>query len=368
MSAFSAASWLENARVAVQSLWLGCFALALWASIGALHRAPRAFIKRGARMLWAAATAIPILMWLGGATLEMMRRAALVSGMQLVLALGAFSLLWAGTLSLAREWFGASFDVPLRAAKIAFSLWILTLAGWWFGGLALSQNALWFLTPIANSQKRTPDAWALLLAGATLLGASRGVRPVVGPGGHTALRVANPRLSTWALAGMALFLALPCGADNPQSASVFVLASAVFSLKIWRARADCPRLFQGPPGTRIAAMVLLFSSPLLLTGNAEWHAAWRIETAVAWQEPHQLAAWTSVLLAIIYLLGPLRPTLRRAISERFFDRALVQGALAGFGLSSVLFGPGGALFWVFWPLCGLFFDLLAPNPSEITAA
>lgn len=303
-----------------------------------------------ARRLWALAMLCVVASYLAGATLEMMRRAAPISGAQMVVAIGAFSFLVAGVLSLVREWFGPSWNQPLRADKIAMSLLILTLAGRWLGGLALESNSLYFLGFSASQGAQIPAGWALFLGGATLLAASRAVASP----DESVRRARNPRLATWCLVGVALGLAAPFGAHNGGAASVFIVASGVFCRKIWRSRADCPRFLRAPRFLLALGLMLLTVFSLWNQSRLEWR-----HMGTAWGERHQIVAGLGFGIALAHWLTRLRPSLRIAISGRFFDRALLHGTLAGLALAALLFGPGGALFWAFWPLCGLFFDLLA---------
>lgn len=364
---FSPAVWLEQSRIAVQSAWFGVFGAALWTAVWTFYR-PRARHLPGlARGLWILAMAMIVGMWLGGAALEMAWRAMRVPGLQMTLALGAFSLLVAGVVSLARDWFGGR-AAPLRAAKIGLSLLVWTLAGWWFGGLA-SQNPWWFLMaeqarPQPAPSQHTPDAWALLLGGATLLGASREVRSI-----DPALwRAANPRLATWWLAATVLLLSFPFGTGSSGAASILLLGGGVFACKIWRARHDCPRFLRAPRWARAVGIAWLCALPLLM--GAPSRSVWGQKIGAAWHEPHQVAAWLMLLVAGAVLQLALRSPWRAAIRARLFDRALLHGTLAGFAWATLLLGPGGAAFWAFWPLCGLFFDLLAtrePSRSSLAA-
>lgn len=355
MTLFPAAHWLEHARIAAQSVWFVAFLGALSMTLAALFWNRSRFFSLAARRLWALAMLMTIAFWLAGATLEMMRRAAPISGLQMTMALGAFSFLVAGVLSLVREWFGVGWNDDLRAAKIAWSLLILTLAGRWLGGFALESNALYRLSFPASNAAQIPDAWALFLGGAALLAASRAV---FSPD-ESVRRARNPRLPGWSLALLALLLCAPFGIRNGGAASVLVLAGGVFLVKIWRSRTDCPRFLRAAPIFRVAAICLLAMLPLV-NSHANFQSIFQLSNGVAmWRETHQIAAWCVLILMVAIGVTSLRRSLRKAISGRFADRALIHGTLAGSALATLVFGPGGALFWAFWPLCGLFFDLLA---------
>lgn len=367
MTAFPT-NWLEAARIWVQIGWFCLFGLALFLSVGAFVR-PRSRRYHGfARWLWVAAMGAFVLMWVAGAVLEMMRRAALVSGSDLVLALGAFSILLAGVVSLVREWFGPSGREPLQCDRLALSLLILTVAGWWFGGAALEGNALWNFVPLDGGRVRAPDGWALAISGATLLG----LAALVQSRDEEVQRVRNPRVATLWTVGVAFALAVPLGGHNAAAAAVFLVGAGVFLCKIWRARRytaqrDCPVVLRVNAPTRGVLIGILAALPLIFRPEAL--ALWLARIAWGWKSPVYVAALTFLLLIASFLLFLVREPLRLAVFHQFSHRALLLGTLAGTGAAILFFGPGGAPFFAFWPLTGLFFDLLAPRePIRPTTA
>jgi hypothetical protein len=303
--------------------------------------------------MWVAAMGAFLFMWLAGAVLEMMRRAAQVSGSDLVVALAAFSVLLAGVVSLVREWFGPTGREPLHCDRLALSLLILSIAGWWFGGAALENNALWDFGPRDIGRTRAPDAWALSVSGATLLGLAAEV-----------LRVRNPRVATWWTLFVAVALAAPMGGKNALAATVFLVGAGAFLCKIWRARRytarrDCPIVLRVNAPTRAVLVALVAALPLIW--RPESLTLWFERISWGWKSPVYVAALTFLLVMGSFLLFLVREPLRLAIFHQFSHRALLFGTLAGTAAAILFFGPAGAPFFAFWPLTGLFFDLLAPR-------
>jgi hypothetical protein len=354
--------WLEKARLWVQGGWFVLFLLSLCLSIGALKRPHHHGWRVWSRGLWATAMLFFVAMWIAGPVLELMRRAVLVSRWELILALGAFSILLAGVLSLVREWFGPTGAEGLRGESVAFSLLVLTLAGWWFGGVALEGNALWNFAPSGSVRSEIPDGWALSLSGATLLGVSNLVRRR----GNSQKRVANPRAATWWLLAFALMLILPWRGQNLWAASAFLAGAGTFACKMWRLRRDCPRFLRINVGTRAVLISLLTVAPL-------WSASQEIQT---WRA-QLFSVWTTPLYVLILLgmlvgartlgfraRGALRSALHRGLEPQISPRILLHATISGTLAATLLLGPAGAPFFAFWPLCGLFFDLLAPREHQ----
>ncbi len=371
MTPFPGGFWLESWRLEVQSFWFGLFGIALWSSIVALHFPHRAAISRLARALWALSIVFFFGMWIAGATLEMMRRAAAVSGVHLLVTLAAFSLLLAGTFSLVREGFGTTWNQPLRAARMSLTLLVLTLVGWFLGGLTLESNSLWNFAPAGFTapylqHPRAPDGWALSLGGAALWNAAAWVQSR----DATTLRVRNPRAALWFLLMVALLLMLRMGARNPAAASVFLFGAGLFGFKIWRVRADCPRFLRSNWRLRGPLLLMLAAFPLLVAhpNFRFWTEFWATRIQAAWFVPSYFApsyfgAFAALLSALIWLFWRGRAPLRAAISGQFSQRALLGGALGGFFGAALLFGPAGTIYWAFWPLAGVFFDLLSARET-----
>ncbi|PQV62737.1 hypothetical protein B1R32_12322 [Abditibacterium utsteinense] len=371
MTSFPGEFWLKNWRIEIQSVWFSLFGIALLLSIGALHRSRRGGIAFVARGFWALSMGFFFAMWIAGAALEMMRRTAPVSGSHLVLALAAFSLLLAATLSLAREGFGATWNETLRPEKMALALLVLTLAGWFFGGMSLESNALWnifppIFAPLGADTPRAPDGWNLSLGGAALWGIST----LLQSHDETTLRVKNPRAAMWFLLGVALLLALPQGAHSPAAASVFSFGAGIFAFKVWRVRADCPRFLRSNWRLRGPLLLLLSFAPFFVAQqkfalNLELlkPELWATRLNETWRVPSHFLAFAVLLAAIFWLLFRARQPLRITIFHQFPQRSLLSGALGGFCMAAFLFGPTGAIFWAFWPLAGVFFDLLTPRES-----
>lgn len=372
MAPSSASLWLEHNRLLVQGGWFALFGVALWLSILAFYKPDSSSLFATARSLWALAMAGFVSMWIAGAVFEMVRRAAKISGMELVLALAAFSILLAGTLSLVREWFGLRWGDPLKCERVALSMGVLTLAGWWFGGMGLEWNALWNLMPQDYERVRAPDGWALALGGSALLGASRMVRS----SDESRVRVKNPRAATWWILATALFVAAPGAGNNPPAASVFLLGAGAFLVKIWRSRNDRPIFLRVNRGTRSVLVLLLASLPLLVLPQDR--GLWWERLLALWTSPLYLAGFIALCGLLAWLGLRVREPLRLAIFDAYPKRALLQGLLVGSLGAMLFFGPAGVLFWAFWPLAGLFFDLLAPRvspnsqsaklPAEVAAA
>jgi hypothetical protein len=351
----SASLWLEQSRIWVQCGWFALFGVALLLSILAFYRPGSSGLTATARSFWAMAMFGFVLIWMAGTVVEMMRRAAKISGVELVLALAAFSVLLAGTVSLVREWFGPRWGDPIKSERLALSLGVLTLAGWWFGGMGLQWNALWNFAPQDYGRVRAPDGWALALGGAALLGASRLVRSP----DEEVVRVRNPRAAMWWIGLTALFLVLPVGGNNAGAASVFLFGAGVFAIKIWRSRGDCPLVFRVNPPTRVVMVALVALLPLLYPAQSA--TVWLARLILLWSSPFYLFAFSGLCLAIAWVSFKVREPLRLAIFDSFSSRALLHGTLAGILAATLLYGPAGAIFWAFWPLAGLFFDLLAPR-------
>ena len=357
-----ASLWLEKSRLSVQYGWLGLLGVALLMSMVTLSRPhgtlsrPHGTLPRAvARGFWVAAMGWFVVMWGAGATLEMVRRVTDLPARELLIALAAFSVFLTGVLALVRGWFGPTGNEPLRSDRVALSLLILTLAGWWFGGLALEWNALWNLAPLHGGRHRAPDGWALSLGGATLVGAAH----LVQSRDESRVAVRNPRAATWWIMLVAAGLAAPLGGGNGAAASVFVVGAGFFLAKIWRARRDCPLFLRVNWGTRAVMILLLAALPFLF--SRPQGAVWAVNVARSWNSPQDFAAF---FLAVIVVYGcylALRAPLRGALEAQFSRRALGSGTLAGSLAALVLFGPVGAIFWAFWPLFALFFDLLAPR-------
>ena len=358
MNPIPAQFWLENARLWIQGGWFLGFGLALGLSIWALKWPHRPALGGWARGWWIAAMLGFVWLWLAGPVVEMMRRAAGVSGMGLLLALGAFSVLLAGVLSLVREWFGATGREPLHGEGVALSLLVLTLAGWWFGGVSLQENPLWNFWPANSHRAPLPDGWALSLGGATLLGLSHVVRSP----DERFKRVLNPRAATWWMLALALALCWPWRGQNLPAASAFLAAAGAFVVKMWRARLDCPRFLRVNVGTRAVLVLLVASLPLGIE-RAPW-AVWTARLLPTWKTPLYLAVFWALLTLIFALKTRAWPKFRGLIAPRFPLRLLVHATLVGTVAATLLFGPAGAPFFAFWPLCGLFFDLLAPREHQ----
>ncbi len=362
MTPFPGRIWLENWRLETQSLWFAFFGIALLLSIVALRFPRRARIAQRARACWALSISFFFGMWIAGVTLEMMRRAASVSGGRLVLALAAFSLLLAGTSSLAREGFGLRWNQPLRAARMMLALLTLTFVGWFFGALALQENALWNFAASGPTFPRAPEGWTLSLGGAALWSAAARLQSP----GNASLRVKNPRAASWFCVGVALFLALPMGAHSPEAASVFGFGAGIFGFKVWRARADCPRFLRSNWRLRGPLLFCLMLAPFFVAerGFAPLTKPfWMQRAGAAWQEPVHSTAFAGLCLAIFWLVFRARMPLRAAIFEKFSQRALLGGALGGVFLAALFYGPAGAIFWAFWPLAGVFFEVLSPRDT-----
>ena len=399
--------WLEKIRFGVQSGFFAVFLLALGLSLGAVWKRRAPIWNRCNRAIWTFALVGFVGMWGAGASLEMMRRAAMVSGRGLLVALIAFSVLLAGVVSLAGEWFPAreakgrkneggdenaiSKPTPtaLRGDRIAGSLLAFSLVGWWFGGFSGPQNALFAISPLTsnlfqNSQPKNQisetatgraaisksvslanaasknlipkganwaDGWVLALAGAQLLGAAQ----MVHNGKRS--RVLNARPATWWLLSFGLALAIPFVGAHPVGASVAFFGFGAFLLKIWGAR---PETREFSRATRRASWLLipiLAALPLVL--GVDW-AQWLARQNEFWRAPNLVAPLIFWVLAIGFLLGGRFP-LRLAIFDRFSTRALLNGVLAGAFPATLFFGPNGALWWSFFPLAGVFYDLLASH-------
>lgn len=357
MAPFPAAFWLEDFRIAVQCGWFALFGVALTMAFAALWRPRGTLFNAVARGFWAAAMLWLIVMWGAGATLEMMRRAAPLPAPQLLVVLAAFSVFLTAMIALVRGWFGPTGNEPLRGDRIALSLLVLTLAGWWLGGLAQG-NALWNFAAQSAPNSRAPDGWALSLAGATLLGASHLAQVREG----NRVRVKNPRPATWWIFLVTLTLALPL--RNGAAASVFLVGAGVFLAKIWRARRDGPLFLRVNLGTRAILILLLAALPFVVSGPES--TTWLKSVLENWNSPFYLAPFLILCGAIFVLCRTVRVPLRRAIAGQFSRRALLSATLAGTVAATLLFGPAGAIFWAFWPLAALFFDLLAPRDSSRT--
>ncbi|HEX9996834.1 MAG TPA: hypothetical protein VGB45_06805 [Abditibacterium sp.] len=357
ISPTAALLWLDSHRIGLQCGWFALCGFALWLSVAALHFSDHDGLFRITRGVWFAAMLAIVVAWLAGAALELMRRAAGISGRDLVVALGSFSVLIAAVLSLVREWFGARWNDEISGDRLALSLVVLTLAGWWFGGTALEANPLWKLQ--SHGGNRAPDAWALLLGGATLLGLSHLARSR----DESVLRARNPRVVALWIAATALLLGLPVLGSNPLAASVFLVGAGPFLVKIWRARRDKPLFLRVNCGTR-AVLVICFASMPLWGRNWNWDE----HTLQNWQTPIYWVAFV-ILGTACWALGTFtRELLRLAVFDYFCRRALLNSTLIGALAAIAAFGPAGAIFWAFWPLAGLFFDLLAPDESQFTAA
>ncbi|MBW3636518.1 MAG: hypothetical protein KY445_08650 [Armatimonadetes bacterium] len=347
--------WIEKYRLGVQYGWFALLGAALLLSAGALSRSRGTMPRAVARGFWVAAMAGFVVMWGAGTALEMMRRVADLPARELVIALAAFSVFLTAVLALMRAWFGPTGNEPLRSDRVALSLLILTLTGWWIGGLALEWNALWNLAPQEMGRHRAPDGWALALGGATLGGAAH----LVQSRDEDRIRVKNPRAATWWILGLALILSLPWVGANGPAASVFLTGAGFFLAKIWRARRDCPLFLRVNWGTR--AVMILLAAALPLVAWRHDGAVWAVRVARSGASPFDYAMFSIGVVAVCGLFVTMRAPLRHTMAQQFSRRALLSGAVAGSVAALVLFGPAGAIFWAFWPLFALFFDLLAPR-------
>lgn len=363
--------WLEKIRLVVQSGFFALFLLALALSLGAVWKRRSALWDRCNRAVWTLALLGFVGMWGAGASLEMMRRAAPVSGRGLLVALLAFSVLLAGVVSLTLEWFPAreprknrleenpnAIPKPaksaLRGDRIAGSLLALSLVGWWFGGFCGPKNALFALS--SAPMLGWPEGWILALAGAQLLGAAQ----MVQSGKRS--RVLNVRPATWWLLSFGAALAIPAFGFSALGASVALAGFGAFLLKIWGAR---PETRDFSRADRRASRVLIPLGAILplLTG-LNW-TQWLARQSELWRAPNLIAPFFFFALLATFLLGGRFP-LRLAIFHRFSIRALLTGVLAGALPATLFFGPSGALWWSFLPLAGVFYDLLAPHEPKFT--
>lgn len=356
--------WLEKYRLGVQYGWFALLGAALLLSAGALGRGSGTLPRAVARGGWVAAMAGFVVMWGAGTALEMMRRVADLPARELVIALAAYSVFLTAVLALMRAWFGPTGNEPLRSDRIALSLLLLTLAGWWFGGLALEWNALWNLAPQEMGRHRAPDGWALALGGATLSGAAH----LVQSRDENRVRVKNPRAATWWILVLALMLSLPWTGANGSAASVFLTGAGFFLARIWRARRDCPLFLRVNWGTR--AVMILLAAALPLVAWRHDGAVWAVNMVRSGKSPLDYALFFGGVLAVCGLFIMMRAPLRRAMAQQFSRRALLGATVAGSVAALLLLGPAGAIFWAFWPLFALFFDLLAPREplSDSSAA
>jgi hypothetical protein len=348
--------WLEKTRILVQSGFFTLFLLALVFSLFALKQPATSRSRRLVRWFWIGIMILPLAMWGAGTTLEMMRRMAHVGQLwPLILSIWAFSFLLAGVAVLMREWFDA--HGKLDGARVAWTMGLLTFSGWYFGGFSLEWNCLFAFSPNDYDRVHIPDGWLLMLCGAQLLGAAKTVQSPHEP----IKRVLSPKTATWWLLIFALAVAHPRFINSPLAAIASLCAYLPFLLKTWGVR----RKFNRRART-VWFVISLFivAIPIIL---------WRPFTPDA--TARALATWKSVYplfflgLAVFALLSAtkFRPALRLALFHRFSGRSLLLGCLFGTVTSALFFGPVGALFFAFWPLTGLFFDLLRvdviePNP------
>lgn len=286
-------------------------------------------------------------MWVAGAGLEMMRRGVLLTVWQLVLAMGAWSLGLAFVWNLTREWF--DFDGRLLGARVAGTLMLLSIVGWWLGDLAGARNPLFALNERGgneNLNENLADGWALSLAGAQLLGVAACVAT---HRGHP-LRVLNPRGATWWLL---VFAAGLVSVDESRAAAVALAAFGPFLIWSWNTRALLP----------IRALKLAWTIVAIGVGISIWFCAPESPMEL-WREAAANGMFALLCLWAIWLATRGPNAWKRFVDESPTRGALLKSTLLGALVATYLFGPKGALWWSFWPLAGLFFDALRPFSYE----
>lgn len=387
MALQSSAAWLDAARPVAHALLAAAFSLALlWVVWWALTRGT-ANIEKAVesapqntwlpRVLLASVMVLPLLFWVTGLCLQIFWRygqpatqsgpGSSSGGPRYALALVCLSLLIAGVVAGAVCWF---YPLRLRRVRVGVLWFFVTIAGLIIGGFALPWNSIFGDSLLQGPYVRSGDVWSLLLISATLLAIAGLTRswykgpalpdPVADARARRARRVINLRPAGYWILCVLILLGWDRGGHNRLACLLAAISCGALWLRLWLQNHEPHIRVHWRRGIFVAIIVVLLLWQHGGAGGFEQELAfWYQRWLATWQMPWWDAALLATLLCMLLLLTTLRGALRIYLQTRYTTRAMITATLLGSAVALVFYGSYGAVLVAFYPLTGLFYELLS---------